>query len=158
MNQSNICNANLLSTLWTKNSSHIVYPPIESTATLLSSVLLKSSHPTVCFLKCGNHIFTTHHRVSSQIKSFFNFTFEMQDKSNEECSSYTSSNRESWGRCSSLGSIDEPAADCTTSDDNHQVSLSLLYICVCVCILIYVYVSSYVYIWLNITDHMDEKT
>ncbi|KAL8088830.1 uncharacterized protein LOC141697078 isoform X1 [Apium graveolens] len=51
---------------------------------------------------------------------------QLQDKSNEECSSYTSSNRESWGRCSSLGSVDEPTADCTTSDDNHQMTLKVL--------------------------------
>lgn len=45
---------------------------------------------------------------------------------NEECCSYTSSNRESWGRCSSLGGSDEESsADCTAADNRHQVSLSL---------------------------------
>lgn len=52
-----------------------------------------------------------------------------QDKlshQNEECCSYTSSNRESWGRCSSIGaSDDESSAACTTAISNHQVSLSL---------------------------------
>lgn len=43
---------------------------------------------------------------------------QFQDKlnvQNEEYCSYTSSNRESWGRCSSLGSDNEPSADCTTT-------------------------------------------
>ncbi|BBH00596.1 alpha/beta-Hydrolases superfamily protein [Prunus dulcis] len=40
---------------------------------------------------------------------------------NEECCSYTSSNRESWGRCSSLGGSDEESsADCTAADSRHQ--------------------------------------
>lgn len=42
----------------------------------------------------------------------------------EECCSYTSSNRESWGRCSSLGSDIEPFPDCTTSNDS--VTLKVL--------------------------------
>lgn len=49
---------------------------------------------------------------------------EIQDKSeirNEECCSYTSSNRESWGRCSSLGSDDGASVDCTTTVHNSQV-------------------------------------
>ncbi|XP_035544205.1 uncharacterized protein LOC108996503 isoform X2 [Juglans regia] len=49
----------------------------------------------------------------------------LQDKpngQNEECCSYTSSNRESWGRCSSLGGSDEESsADCTAVDNSHQV-------------------------------------
>jgi hypothetical protein len=54
----------------------------------------------------------------------------LQDKpngQNEECCSYTSSNRESWGRCSSLGGSDEEesSADCAAADNGHQVSLSL---------------------------------
>lgn len=53
----------------------------------------------------------------------------LQDKpncQNEECCSYTSSNRESWGRCSSLGGSDEESlADCRAADNSHQVSLSL---------------------------------
>nr|GEV65302.1 alpha/beta hydrolases superfamily protein [Tanacetum cinerariifolium] len=40
-----------------------------------------------------------------------------------ECCSYTSSNRESWGRCSSLGSVGEPFPDCTMSNDNDLVTL-----------------------------------
>ncbi|CAB4275564.1 unnamed protein product [Prunus armeniaca] len=44
---------------------------------------------------------------------------------NEECCSYTSSNRESWGRCSSLGGSDEESsADCTAADNRHPLSLS----------------------------------
>lgn len=55
----------------------------------------------------------------------------LQDKpnsQNDECCSYTSSNRESWGRCSSLGGSDEESsADCTAAENGHQVlSLSLL--------------------------------
>ncbi|KAK2984271.1 hypothetical protein RJ640_010230, partial [Escallonia rubra] len=44
---------------------------------------------------------------------------EKPSEQSEECCSYTSSNRESWGRCSSLGSAEEPSADCTTN--YHQV-------------------------------------
>ncbi|WRX27198.1 Histidine phosphatase superfamily [Theobroma cacao] len=45
----------------------------------------------------------------------------------DECCSYTSSNRESWGRCSSLGGSDEESsADCTTADNSHQVTLNVL--------------------------------
>ncbi|MFS8015607.1 putative serine aminopeptidase, S33, alpha/Beta hydrolase [Helianthus anomalus] len=43
----------------------------------------------------------------------------------EECCSYTSSNRESWGRCSSLGSVGEPFPDCNVSNDN-EVTLKVL--------------------------------
>ncbi|XWS12982.1 hypothetical protein CRYUN_Cryun37aG0136400 [Craigia yunnanensis] len=54
----------------------------------------------------------------------------LQDKPNgqsDECCSYTSSNRESWGRCSSLGGSDEESsADCTTADNSHQVTLNVL--------------------------------
>ncbi|XP_075666879.1 uncharacterized protein LOC142636512 [Castanea sativa] len=54
-------------------------------------------------------------------------TSHLQDKpnsQNEECCSYTSSNRESWGRCSSLGGSDEESsADCTAADNGHQNTL-----------------------------------
>jgi len=54
-------------------------------------------------------------------------TSHLQDKpngQNEECCSYTSSNRESWGRCSSLGGSDEESsADCTAADNGHQKTL-----------------------------------
>jgi hypothetical protein len=54
----------------------------------------------------------------------------LQGKSNgqsEDCCSYTSSNRESWGRCSSLGGSDEEyPSECRTVDNSHEVaSLSL---------------------------------
>ncbi|OMO64651.1 putative catalytic [Corchorus olitorius] len=53
----------------------------------------------------------------------------LQDKPNvqsDECCSYTSSNRESWGRCSSLGGSDEESsADCTTAENMHQVTLKV---------------------------------
>lgn len=44
----------------------------------------------------------------------------------DECCSYTSSNRESWGRCSSLGSDDEPSADCSAANNGEQMSLKAL--------------------------------
>ncbi|CAN1842285.1 Uncharacterized protein YqkD [Linum perenne] len=51
----------------------------------------------------------------------------LQDKTNEqseECCSYTSSNRESWGRCSSLGGSDEESsAECRTVDKSHSSAL-----------------------------------
>ncbi|KAG7963278.1 hypothetical protein I3843_09G110600 [Carya illinoinensis] len=68
----------------------------------------------------------------------------LQDKpngQNEECCSYTSSNRESWGRCSSLGGSDEESsADCKAVDNSHQVSLSLslslslMHMLLCICL------------------------
>ncbi|PPD74773.1 hypothetical protein GOBAR_DD28301 [Gossypium barbadense] len=52
-----------------------------------------------------------------------------QDKPNgqsDECCSYTSSNRESWGRCSSLGGSDEESsAECTAANNGNQVALRL---------------------------------
>lgn len=57
-------------------------------------------------------------------------TSHLQDKpdaQNEECCSYTSSNRESWGRCSSLGGSDEESsADCAAADNSHQRTLNVL--------------------------------
>ncbi|GFP94137.1 uncharacterized protein yqkd, partial [Phtheirospermum japonicum] len=56
-----------------------------------------------------------------------NGTSLLQDKpngQNEECCSYTSSNRESWGRCSSLGSDDVPSMEGTSVSNSDQVSLS----------------------------------
>ncbi|XP_021902117.1 uncharacterized protein LOC110817760 [Carica papaya] len=54
----------------------------------------------------------------------------LQDKpdgQSEECCSYTSSNRESWGRCSSLGGSDgESSAGCTATNNCHQTSLNVL--------------------------------
>ncbi|KAG5242281.1 hypothetical protein OIU77_029390 [Salix suchowensis] len=42
----------------------------------------------------------------------------------EECCSYTSSNRESWGRCSSLGGSDEESpAECRAVDNSHEMTL-----------------------------------
>ncbi|XP_021620779.1 uncharacterized protein YqkD isoform X5 [Manihot esculenta] len=50
-----------------------------------------------------------------------------EDKPNgqsEECCSYTSSNRESWGRCSSLGGSDEESsAECRTTDKSQETTL-----------------------------------
>ncbi|KAL6972266.1 hypothetical protein U1Q18_031954, partial [Sarracenia purpurea var. burkii] len=57
------------------------------------------------------------------------YSSEMQDKpigQNEECCSYTSSNRESWGRCSSLGSNDEPSSDCAAAYNNNETTLNVL--------------------------------
>ncbi|XP_068320214.1 uncharacterized protein [Pyrus communis] len=46
---------------------------------------------------------------------------EQRNDENVECCSYTSSNRESWGRCSSLGGSDEESsAACTAADSSHQ--------------------------------------
>nr|CAN66506.1 hypothetical protein VITISV_035499 [Vitis vinifera] len=46
---------------------------------------------------------------------------------NDECCSYTSSNRESWGRCSSLGGSDEEtSADCAAANNSHQMTLKAL--------------------------------
>ncbi|XP_050226997.1 uncharacterized protein LOC126676761 [Mercurialis annua] len=52
---------------------------------------------------------------------------KLQDKPNvqgEDCCSYTSSNRESWGRCSSLGGSDEESsAECRATDNSHEISI-----------------------------------
>ncbi|KAK6123900.1 hypothetical protein DH2020_042364 [Rehmannia glutinosa] len=58
-----------------------------------------------------------------------NGTSLLQDKprsQNEECCSYTSSNRESWGRCSSLGSDDVPSMDCTSVSNYDQTTIKVL--------------------------------
>ncbi|XP_010942494.3 uncharacterized protein [Elaeis guineensis] len=54
----------------------------------------------------------------------------LQDNSNEqndECCSYTSSNRESWGRCSSLGGASEgsSSAECTGSSNSKSQHMTL---------------------------------
>ncbi|KAL4020304.1 hypothetical protein IC575_019075 [Cucumis melo] len=49
---------------------------------------------------------------------------DQPDGETEECCSYTSSNRESWGRCSSLGgSEEESSADCVVSKNKFQETL-----------------------------------
>lgn len=53
----------------------------------------------------------------------------LQDKpcgQNEESCSYTSSNRESWGRCSSLGSDEEPTSDCPVVVNGNQIAIKVL--------------------------------
>ncbi|CAK9320831.1 unnamed protein product [Citrullus colocynthis] len=46
---------------------------------------------------------------------------DQPDGETEECCSYTSSNRESWGKCSSLGgSEEESSADCVVSKNKFQ--------------------------------------
>uniref|UniRef100_A0A2P2M7Y9 Catalytic n=1 Tax=Rhizophora mucronata TaxID=61149 RepID=A0A2P2M7Y9_RHIMU len=56
-----------------------------------------------------------------------NEPLNLQDKQNgqsEECCSYTSSNRESWGRCSSLGGSDEE--ECKAGPISDEVALKVL--------------------------------
>ncbi|CAJ1941582.1 unnamed protein product [Sphenostylis stenocarpa] len=51
---------------------------------------------------------------------------DVQDKLNgerEDCCSYTSSNRESWGRCSSLGGSDEESCEDLRADDTLSQSV-----------------------------------
>ncbi|XP_023544165.1 uncharacterized protein LOC111803820 [Cucurbita pepo subsp. pepo] len=49
---------------------------------------------------------------------------DQPDGETEECCSYTSSNRESWGRCSSLGvSEEESSAACVVSKNKYQETL-----------------------------------
>ncbi|KAK4398795.1 hypothetical protein Sango_1355000 [Sesamum angolense] len=53
----------------------------------------------------------------------------LQDKPsgpNEDCCSYTSSNRESWGRCSSLGSDDAPSVDSSSLNNYDQTAIKIL--------------------------------
>lgn len=69
---------------------------------------------------------------TKNLKNIDNHPSHLQDNSNsqnEECCSYSSSNRESWGRCSSLGCSDEEpsSADCTTqASKRHQMTLKAL--------------------------------
>ncbi|KAI3850285.1 hypothetical protein MKX03_028841 [Papaver bracteatum] len=53
---------------------------------------------------------------------------ENTNDQNEECCSHSSSNRESWGRCSSLGGSDgDPSsADCKSANNRHQRTLKAL--------------------------------
>ncbi|XP_020100396.1 uncharacterized protein LOC109718539 isoform X2 [Ananas comosus] len=54
---------------------------------------------------------------------------EKSTRQNEECCSYSSSNRESWGRCSSLGGMSEGSSsgECMgTSNKKHQMTLKAL--------------------------------
>ncbi|KAL6497646.1 hypothetical protein OROHE_027079 [Orobanche hederae] len=58
-----------------------------------------------------------------------NGTSIVQDKpggQKEESCSYTSSNRESWGRCSSLGSDDVPSVECTNVGKSEQTTIKVL--------------------------------
>ncbi|XP_041992655.1 uncharacterized protein LOC121743416 isoform X2 [Salvia splendens] len=50
---------------------------------------------------------------------------DKQAGQNEECCSYTSSNRESWGRCSSLGSDDLPSME-TSISNSDQTTIKVL--------------------------------
>lgn len=67
--------------------------------------------------------------VLAEINEFGHESSQLQDKpnsQNDECCSYTSSNRESWGRCSSLGGSDEESsADCTAAENGHQKTLKV---------------------------------
>ncbi|XP_024021470.1 uncharacterized protein LOC21400949 isoform X3 [Morus notabilis] len=67
--------------------------------------------------------------VLTEINEFGHESSKLQDKpnsQNDECCSYTSSNRESWGRCSSLGGSDEESsADCTAAENGHQKTLKV---------------------------------
>uniref|UniRef100_A0A0V0III5 Putative alpha/beta-Hydrolases superfamily protein-like n=1 Tax=Solanum chacoense TaxID=4108 RepID=A0A0V0III5_SOLCH len=53
-------------------------------------------------------------------------TEDKQSGENEDCYSCTSSNRESWGRCSSLGSDDEITTDFVDAASGNQVTVDVL--------------------------------
>lgn len=108
-----------LQTMGTDVASSSSAPPSHSTAKSSVGDLLSDITPVA-----SNTMVNEDNNAPSR-----NNPSQLQDKPNgpnEECFSYTSSNRESWGRCSSLGSNDEPSADCSTADDNHQVTLKML--------------------------------
>ncbi|XP_021620778.1 uncharacterized protein LOC110621053 isoform X3 [Manihot esculenta] len=71
--------------------------------------------------------FPTTKPVSELLYETMPVTSILVDKPNgqsEECCSYTSSNRESWGRCSSLGGSDEESsAECRTTDKSQETTL-----------------------------------
>ncbi|XP_055800957.1 uncharacterized protein LOC129870263 isoform X3 [Solanum dulcamara] len=53
-------------------------------------------------------------------------TEDKQSGENEDCYSCTSSNRESWGRCSSLGSDDEISTDFVAAASGNQITVDVL--------------------------------
>lgn len=66
--------------------------------------------------------------ISEEVDLNGSITSPHQDKQtgpNEECCSYTSSNRESWGRCSSLGSDDLPSME-TSISNSDQTTIKVL--------------------------------
>ncbi|XP_040988863.1 uncharacterized protein LOC121236487 [Juglans microcarpa x Juglans regia] len=71
---------------------------------------MQSNH--ICFQEQVGYNFRCCFGVCSSNAMFVDRT----NGRNEECCSYTSSNRESWGRCSSLGGTDkESSAACTAA-------------------------------------------
>ncbi|KAJ8769869.1 hypothetical protein K2173_008951 [Erythroxylum novogranatense] len=94
-------------------------PPSILTAKPVSELLCEVV-PDACVI----HSLDEKHMIRSEEPSNF------QDKLNgasEECCSYTSSNRESWGRCSSIGgSDDESFAECKGGDNSHEMALKVL--------------------------------
>lgn len=72
--------------------------------------------------------------VDGDLNKDFDLKFDdpsnLEDKPNdqaEECCSHSSSNRESWGRCSSLGGSDEESsANRKTADNSHDIALGVL--------------------------------
>ncbi|THF98457.1 hypothetical protein TEA_006720 [Camellia sinensis var. sinensis] len=111
----------------------LLYEIIAGLRTVGTDVASSSSAPPgISTTKSVSELLTDVAPVASVIDSMINEAnalvgddpSEMQDKQigqNDECCSYTSSNRESWGRCSSLGSDDEQS-----SDNNHETTVKVL--------------------------------
>lgn len=93
-----------------------------------------SLQPRISSAKCVGELLSEIHLDPGQLDSTImeDSAAKMQDfvipenKSivpNEECCSFTSSNKESWGRCSSLGSNDEHLLDCPNTIGEDEISL-----------------------------------
>ncbi|CAL5411771.1 hypothetical protein CsSME_00031260 [Camellia sinensis var. sinensis] len=115
----------------------LLYEIIAGLRTVGTDVASSSSAPPgISTTKSVSELLTDVAPVASVIDSMINEAnalvgddpSEMQDKQigqNDECCSYTSSNRESWGRCSSLGSDDEQSSDCFAAN-NHETTVKVL--------------------------------
>lgn len=92
-------------------------PPDILTATSISE-LLSVVAPVTTDLMANNNLLNDEIPPDLQVKSV---------NQDDDCCSFTSSNRESWGRCSSLGSNDELTSDCTAANSSsHEATTKVL--------------------------------
>ncbi|XP_048447328.1 uncharacterized protein LOC103963697 isoform X3 [Pyrus x bretschneideri] len=94
-------------------------PPAISTTKCVGKLLYEFAPATTAVDSVNDEADTLNSHKPSHLE-------EQTNGENVECCSYTSSNRESWGRCSSLGGSDEESsADCTAADSSHQKNLKV---------------------------------
>nr|XP_028943564.1 uncharacterized protein LOC103414554 isoform X2 [Malus domestica] len=94
-------------------------PPAISTTKCVGKLLYEFAPATTAVDSVNDEADTLNSHKPSHLE-------EQTNGENVECCSYTSSNRESWGRCSSLGGSDEESsADCTAAGSSHQKNLKV---------------------------------